>query len=350
MPSSEDARDADNRDLISISHQAIIPSYNFTCDTVCGNITQWEVDIRGNGMNRMYTLDLQVWRPSPSAARDPSGSGCYSLVGNNKFTTTLGRGMMNVARFNPSPQDRIQFRPGDVLGFYVDGPGARGPSMNNVRVNALRTDRFTSELVWYGRITSPNSKNGNCPYTVGPNGDLSASTAAAPIISIKLTGASRVITITTIDNITFIPTAAASCPSLMPLATPLPLPPATNDQSLIPQSRTLRFPTTSGGVTDSQISTNIGLIVGIVIAVVALMLSTVVTMIVILLKIFREKAYGFNNPIEGQAISNIVYDTNLKGELKVYHDIFFISLREMLLITNAELLLIHKFQVIRAIL
>ena len=70
---------------ITLHHQAIIPSYEFTC---CGNVTEWGVDVEqgGSGDNRLYTLDLQVWRPSPTTVDDSTGSGQYILVGNNRFT------------------------------------------------------------------------------------------------------------------------------------------------------------------------------------------------------------------------------------------------------------------------
>ena len=69
-------------------HQAIIPSYKLVCDQMCGNITEWGVDVHqgGDGDQRLYTLDLQVWRPSPTVD-DSTGTGCYSLVGNNRFTS-----------------------------------------------------------------------------------------------------------------------------------------------------------------------------------------------------------------------------------------------------------------------
>ena len=72
----------------------------------------------GGGIEQgMYTLDLQVWRPSPTVD-NPTGAGCYSLVGNNRFTSISLSGERAIV--TPSPQDYIQFQPGDVLGFYVE--------------------------------------------------------------------------------------------------------------------------------------------------------------------------------------------------------------------------------------
>ena len=167
---------------ISLEHQAIIPSYKFVCDQTCGNITEWGVDVhRGNDISDqfLYTLDLQVLRPSPTVD-ESTGTGCYSLVGNNRFTSISLSG--RVATVTPSPQDYIQFQPGDVLGFYVEE--ARG---TNDGVMVLTSpSSFTSELVWYASIapTMATSQNGGCPYSVGSNGVLSSFTQAAPVISI----------------------------------------------------------------------------------------------------------------------------------------------------------------------
>ena len=133
-----------------------------------------------SGIGTPCTLDFQVWRPSPTVD-DSTGTGCYSLVGNNRFTSIpLSNG---VAVVTPSPQDYIQFRPGDVLGFYVEE--ARGA---NDGVVVLDGGSFTSELVWYASIapTMATSQNGNCPYSVESNGGvLNTSTRATPVISIS---------------------------------------------------------------------------------------------------------------------------------------------------------------------
>ena len=104
-----------NSDLTSVIipelHQAIIPSYRLTC---CGNITEWEVDVGGGGHDMVYTLYLQVWRPSPTVQT----TGCYSLVGNNRFTSVP---LFNqVAVVTPLSEARIKFQPGDVLGFSLE--------------------------------------------------------------------------------------------------------------------------------------------------------------------------------------------------------------------------------------
>ncbi len=153
---------------------------------MCGNITEWGVDVRADGRNHQpdrgtpYTLDLQVWRPSPTVD-DSTGTGCYSLVGNNKFTSiSLSDG---VALVTPSPQDYIQFRPGDVLGVYVEVASGSDDGV----VILTSPSSLTSESMWYASIapTMATSQNRDCPYSVGSGGILNTSTRAAPVISIS---------------------------------------------------------------------------------------------------------------------------------------------------------------------
>ena len=152
---------------------------------MCGNITEWGADLwpGGGGHDMEYTIDFQVWRPSPTVD-DSTGTGCYSLVGNNRFTSIPLSG--GVAQVTPSPQDYIMFRPGDVLGFYVEE--TRDDDEDDGVVVLTRPSSFTSELVWYASIapTMATSQNGDCPYSVGSNGVLNTLTRAAPVISISI--------------------------------------------------------------------------------------------------------------------------------------------------------------------
>ena len=145
---------------------------------MCGNITEWGVDVYpgGSGYQHRYTLDLQVWRPSPTVD-DSTGTGQYSLVGNNRFTSislVLSTGL--VARVTPSPQDYVQFQPGDVLGFYVEEAryGVDGV------VVLTNPSSFTSEVVWYASI-DPAMATSQSVYSVGNSGDLDRLTRAAPV-------------------------------------------------------------------------------------------------------------------------------------------------------------------------
>ena len=79
-----------------------------------------------------------------------------------------------------TPGKYTQFRPGDVLGFYLENivESDRG-------VAVLNSVTFTSsELVWY---TSVAPEKGNCfrTYSVGASGDLNTLTRAALVISVS---------------------------------------------------------------------------------------------------------------------------------------------------------------------
>ena len=167
---------------------------------MCGNITAWGVDVHpGSGMHQPpneensdrskppvpYSLDLQVWRPSPTVD-DSTGTGQYSLVGNNRFTSISLSDQ--VAIVTPSPQDYIQFQPGDVLGFYVEE--ARDSDDGVVVLTSYSPSIVTSEVVWYASIDSAVATSQSV-YSVGSSGDLDSSTRAAPVISIE-TGMSNI--------------------------------------------------------------------------------------------------------------------------------------------------------------
>ena len=130
-----------------------------------------------------YTVELQVWRPSPTVD-DSTGTGCYSLVGNNRFTLSTLIGGIAESLVPSPPQDYIQFQSGDVLGLYVEE--ALGVTAGVVILTSPKS--YTSELVWYASI-APNmatSQNGDCPYSVGSNGGvLNTLVQAAPVISIS---------------------------------------------------------------------------------------------------------------------------------------------------------------------
>ena len=111
----------------------------------------------------------------------PLAHGCYRLVGNNTFTSISLEN--NLAILAPSPQDYIRFRPGDVLGFYVEKAKDADDG-----VVILTSGSNTSELVWHASIapTMATSQNGDCPYSVGSSGVLNTSKRAAPVISILI--------------------------------------------------------------------------------------------------------------------------------------------------------------------
>lgn len=170
---------------VPLQHQAIIPSYKFQC---CGDITEWTVSIANNGSSVTNTLSLQVWRPSPAV----SITGCYSLVGNNNFTSVPLENELTVVR--PALHERIHFQPGDVLGFYVENTDAafsdEGNSKNSGGGVMMLSDLdesgdqgYATEEVWYA--TNLVFANAHCLAAVGPGRLLDSSTNGAPIISVS---------------------------------------------------------------------------------------------------------------------------------------------------------------------
>ena len=343
---------------ITRRHQAIIPSYRFDCDKMCGNITEWGVDVRrdGGGQQNEYTLDLQVWRPSPTV-NDSTGAGQYSLVGNNKFTSISLSG--GVAIVTPSPQDYIQFQPGDVLGFYVDSESSFSLADDDGVVVLTSPSSFTSEVVWFASI-APTLATSQTTYSIGSSGELNTSTRAAPVISIR-TGENSIIRVTVGENFTLFCicsfTVTFSCPepsvtTTLPTPPPQPTtdsietPPPTTQEPQQPtisqettnspnndnsQTQTLSnsevvtttgvVPTTSEAVSDQQISSgpNVGLVVGIVAVVIAVIAVTlIVTVVVIAIIILGNKrkplstsvptdtnrAYGVTNQRDMDEICN----------------------------------------------
>ena len=173
------------------------------------------------GNFRRYTLNLQVWRPSPTVD-DSTGTGCYSLVGNNRFQFTNNDLSDGAFRISPSPQDYIQFQPGDVLGFYVEDAieGDNG-------VVALTTNSYTRESVWYASATSQTVAG--CPISVGSAGDLNTMLRGAPVISIA-TGTLILISSLNFLNlqllILIILVETSNCPQISPTPTPYPMTPS----------------------------------------------------------------------------------------------------------------------------
>ena len=90
----------------------------------------------------------------------------------------------------PLPQNRIQFQPGDVLGFYVESnrrnnAASRGVVMlSDYRVAGDRG--FETEEVWYANTDNIAAGDSDCPYAVGSNKTLKSSTNAAPVISVSI--------------------------------------------------------------------------------------------------------------------------------------------------------------------
>ena len=141
------------------------------------------MDVEPGRRKEEYTIDFQLWRPSPTTPQDNSlGTGYYSLAGHNRFSPiSLSYG---VARgLSPSPQNYIQFQPGDVLGFYVEED-----KHDNRGVVVLTTDSYSSEVVWHASV---GSQSIGSSVSVGNNGDLSSMLTGAPVISISTSNISH---------------------------------------------------------------------------------------------------------------------------------------------------------------
>ena len=130
----------------------------------------------GTSDDRWYTLDFQVWRPSPTTIDDSTGSGQYILVGNNRYTSISLTN--DIVRVTPMVQNQVQFQPGDVLGLHVEE--ARD---SNRGVNVITRSTYTSETVWHASV--PSLYDIGCPISAGSDGVLNTKLRGAPIISIK---------------------------------------------------------------------------------------------------------------------------------------------------------------------
>ena len=107
--------------------------------------------------------------------------GCYSLVGENRFTSiTLANGLVSET---PEATNVVSVRPGDVVGYF---------SITELSSNGgiqLHHELLTRETVWYHTSTGDNPLMAgvqSCPFPVGSESDriLSSSTNLGPIVSI----------------------------------------------------------------------------------------------------------------------------------------------------------------------
>ena len=177
-----DYRNTDLRsETIPELHQAIIPSYRFTC---CGNITEWGVDVdpAGGRNDGFYNLDLQVWRPSPTVQT----TGCYSLVGINRFTSVSLANQVAVVTL--LPQEQIEFQSGDVLGFNLENTdGDIGGVVLLMDSSNQEDGGYETEEVWYADFSNPIFNNGECQLVVGsqPGRTLNTLVSAASIMAVS---------------------------------------------------------------------------------------------------------------------------------------------------------------------
>ena len=118
-----------------------------------------------------YDINFQVWRPSPTV----QDTGCYSLVGQNLFTSIT---MLNDhAITGLVPTNTLQVSIGDVVGLYVFNPIADG--------RGIQLDTSNPASFWYATGATLSAGNPDCPLPVGAGRALSLSrTDAAPIITV----------------------------------------------------------------------------------------------------------------------------------------------------------------------
>ena len=126
-----------------------------------------------------YDITFQVWRPSPTVI----DAGCYSLVGQNAFTsfTFSGGGFVQLSP-TPPMQAFIIAQPGDVIGYYTN---SRKNADEGIQLE--RGSDFTLNTIWYLDIAggSPAPVTNEYPLSVGANGYLTNSTNAAPMLKIS---------------------------------------------------------------------------------------------------------------------------------------------------------------------
>ena len=159
--------------------QAIITTYKFYCD--CVNITSWETYVQPGGGkffdSLTYDITFQVWRPSPTV----NDSGCYSLVGENVFTSfSFIEG--GLVQLSPPSSSIITAQSGDVVGYYTNSRDG-----SNQGIQLERDSIYTENVIWYQTTDSDGLSplfNSDCPYPVGSESDriLASSTNAAPML------------------------------------------------------------------------------------------------------------------------------------------------------------------------
>ena len=141
-------------------------------------ITQWGAFVH-NEDNDYYTITFQVWRPnSPLPVEN---DGCYAMIGSNHFPNIV-LDSDRVVRETPLASERIEFQPGDVIGFYLIGidDDNNGMQFADDEDNAVP---YTEETVWFATSTIIPGSNPSCQFPVGVGRTLSLSTNLAPLIT-----------------------------------------------------------------------------------------------------------------------------------------------------------------------
>ena len=178
-PDDPPFNDDNNRGLpASPAVQAIIPTYKFYCD--CVNITSWETYVQPGGRNfyraGVYDITFQVWRPSPTVTSSNGYEGCYSLVGENVFTSiSFSEG--GTVQLSPTPPSIITAQSGDVVGYYTNSRDGDNQGIQ------LEQDRdYNQSIVWYKMERDSLRTN---KLSVGSGRTLNSSTRAAPMLKVS---------------------------------------------------------------------------------------------------------------------------------------------------------------------
>ena len=155
--------------------QAIIITYQFRC---CGNITAWQTYVTPGGSS--YDITFQVWRPSPTLPE----SGCYSFVGENRFTRiSLGAG--GLVSETPEPSNILSVQPGDVVGYYTFSRDPQDMIGNGIQLDTAQIH----DRVWYHTYSGSEpitAGASDCPFPVGSGRSLKTFVSAAPVLSVKV--------------------------------------------------------------------------------------------------------------------------------------------------------------------
>lgn len=160
---------------------SIVTSYRFDC---CGQIASWKTYVQPDGnehINGQYTIDLQVWRPSPMV----DTNGCYSMVGYDRYSGVLGyRGLVSKVS---KPSRRITFHAGDVIGLLIFrhyNSSIPSPKKGGIKLDTS----YSEEVVWYhvnSQLDPLKVGKESCPLPVGPGRKLRDSINAAPLLSLQ---------------------------------------------------------------------------------------------------------------------------------------------------------------------
>ena len=130
-----------------------------------------------------YNIFFQVWRPSPAV----ENNGCYSLVGENRFTS-INLDDDGLVSETPEPSNIISVQPEDVVGYYTFSR----KDLDHDKMEGIQLDHSNNiDSVWYHSGNDDDtliSGASNCPFPVGTQIDriLTSFTNAAPVLSVSL--------------------------------------------------------------------------------------------------------------------------------------------------------------------